>query len=231
MNQRSINLFSIQSVAFGLGELLPRMAFVGGAVLDFYANDPKAAAPRPTMDIDLVVELASFSEWAVLQERLAALGFSPDPSSKIACRYRFGDFTVDIMGSSDDHFGPANPWFKPAFSRLETVEIGSGLSIQVLPFAYLLATKFSAFIGRGNGDPRTSHDFEDIIYLTNNRLDFAEEIMGEPDAALKLFLKKNCSAIFQSRYREEWVGVHLAYADRSRLAHVLEKIGAVAGMG
>jgi hypothetical protein len=43
-----------------------------------------------------------------------------------------------------------------------------------------LATKFAAFHDRG-GDPRTSKDFEDIVYVLDNRLNLVEELLGAPE--------------------------------------------------
>ena len=55
-----------------------------------------------------------------------------------------------------------------------------GQLIRILPLAYFLATKFSAFHGRGAKDPRTSKDFEDISYILDNRVDLIEQIINSP---------------------------------------------------
>lgn len=52
-----------------------------------------------------------------------------------------------------------------------------GQEIQILSAPYYLATKFEAFNDRGN-DYRTSHDMEDIIYVMDNRILIAEEVIN-----------------------------------------------------
>jgi len=49
-----------------------------------------------------------------------------------------------------------------------------------------LTTKLEAYHGRGS-DPRTSHDFEDIIYVLDNSLNLVKEIIASPDD-VKIFL-------------------------------------------
>ena len=53
----AVNIQAVGFVAEGLQELRERMVFVGGAVISLYADDPGADLPRPTSDIDLVIEL------------------------------------------------------------------------------------------------------------------------------------------------------------------------------
>jgi hypothetical protein len=59
-------------------------------------------------------------------------------------------------------WAPANTWFAPGFLLKESIEI-EGQTIYILPLAYFLARKFEAYNNRGNNEPRTSHDFEDIV--------------------------------------------------------------------
>lgn len=46
-------------VAKGLGQLLDRIVFVGGATMALYVDDPASSDPRPTEDVDCVVEMTS----------------------------------------------------------------------------------------------------------------------------------------------------------------------------
>lgn len=80
------------------------------------------------------------------------------------------------MPSEDSSFGPSNPWYKPGLKELQKIHLETDLDIFILPLPYFIATKFAAFNSRGKVEYRTSHDFEDIIYITDNRLNFVEEI-------------------------------------------------------
>ncbi|MDY0004843.1 MAG: hypothetical protein RBU30_26330 [Polyangia bacterium] len=46
----------LRAVADRLGDLRPETVFLGGATLELLITDPGAGAPRPTKDIDLIVE-------------------------------------------------------------------------------------------------------------------------------------------------------------------------------
>ena len=79
MKNRTINIAVVAEVAKALQELKNQMVFIGGAVVSLYADDPAADEIRPTGDIDITINLMNFSNWVRMQERLAELGFYPDP--------------------------------------------------------------------------------------------------------------------------------------------------------
>jgi len=212
MDGKAINIEVIKKVAIGLQELRQKMVFVGGATLSLYADDPAADAVRPTSDIDLSVSLAGYGEWSALQERLQELKFYPDPESKVICRFTYEGITIDVMPDDPNILGFTNPWYQPGLEKSVEVLLTDEVKISILPIAYFLATKFSAFHSRG-GDPRSSHDFEDIVYITDNRLKLVEEIANAPDE-VRAYLQDEYSQIWGSRYREEVLGCHLSEANR-----------------
>ncbi|WP_139307938.1 hypothetical protein [Pontibacter flavimaris] len=120
------------------------------------------------------MSLAGYGAWHKLQERLQELGFYPDPTSPVICRFTFEGITIDVMPDDAQILGFSNPWYKPGLDQSSFIALKPNLKIRILPVAYFLATKFSAYHSRG-GDPRTSHDFEDIIYTTDNRLHLIED--------------------------------------------------------
>lgn len=218
-----IDLQTVIRVARGLQELREKMVFVGGAVLGFYADDLAADELRPTRDIDLTVELAGLSDWARLQERLAELSFVPDFSEQVICRYLFEQITVDIMPANDSPFGISNPWYRPAFPYAFHQLIAPDLQIRLFPIEYILATKFAAFNGRGT-DPRTSHDFEDIVFITNNRIHLADEISAA-HTDVRLFLQSKFRSIWNHPHRDEMLACHLSPFEADlRLPMILDKI-------
>lgn len=46
------NIWMLQTVSKGLGELKDEMVFVGGAVAELYADNPAASEIRTTFDVD-----------------------------------------------------------------------------------------------------------------------------------------------------------------------------------
>ena len=189
---RTININAVAEVAAGLRELCGQMVFVGGAVISLYTDDAAADEVRPTDDIDMTLELASFAELVRLQEKLAGLGFSPDPAGHAICSYRYRDIAVDIMPAEDGPAGNANRWYKPGFAFLQTARAGEH-SIRILSAPYFLATKFEAFNDRG-GDYRTGHDFEDIVYIIDNRTTIVGEILAA-DENVRTFLREQLSKL------------------------------------
>jgi hypothetical protein len=101
--------------------------------------------------------------------------------------------------------------------------------IKILSAPCYLATKFEAFNDRGK-DYRTSHDFEDIIFVLDNRSTLVAEVKdARPE--IQAFLKSEFKKINDSKYRDELFSVHLdPYIRDERFAIVLEKTEQLANM-
>ena len=206
MENRTINIAVVAEVAQALRELKRQMVFIGGAVISLYADDPAADEIRPTSDIDMTINLLNFSNWVCMQERLAVLGFYPDPYGHAICSYKYKDIPVDIMPAEDGPLGPSNKWYKLGFEDLWTVKAADE-AFQILSAPAYLATKFEAFNSRG-GDYRTSHDFEDIIYILDNRMTLVPEIeQAHPE--IQDYLRKELTKILKSPHWEEILSAHL----------------------
>jgi hypothetical protein len=76
-----------------------------------------------------------------------------------------------------------------------------------MPLVYFLASKFSAFKGRGK-DPRTSHDFEDIVYVLDNRTTLVKDIL-ETTEDVKNFMMEELKLILQEPSLQEAIIAHL----------------------
>ena len=50
----SVDLLELAAAA--LGELRDEVVFVGGATVGLWITDPAAPPPRPTVDVDVIVE-------------------------------------------------------------------------------------------------------------------------------------------------------------------------------
>lgn len=222
MENRTINIAVVAEVAKALRELKNQMVFIGGAVVSLYADDPAADEIRPTADIDMTINLMNFSNWVRMQERLAELGFYPDPYGHAICSYKYKNIPVDIMPAEDGPLGPSNKWYKLGFENLWTVKAADE-EIQILSAPAYLATKFEAFNGRGH-DYRTSHDFEDIIYVLDNRMSIVPEIeQAHPE--IQDYLKRELTKILESSHLEEILSAHLhPFVIDERYPIVLDKM-------
>jgi hypothetical protein len=222
MENKTINIGVVKKVAVALKHIRPKVAFVGGAMISVYADDPAADEVRPTKDIDLSLRLESYGAWAKLQGELEILGFRPDQNSKVICRFIYDDVTVDIMPDDEKVLGFSNPWYRPGLQKALSYKLTNGPEINILPLSYFLATKFSAFHGRGKGNHVTSHDFEDIIYLTDNATTVINQI-NEADSDVKNYLKAEYRAVWENQNRTEIISCHLQPLIRTARLKVIEQ--------
>jgi predicted nucleotidyltransferase len=162
------NITRIKAVYLALEELATEVVFVGGATVSLYSTRPETET-RPTDDVDIVVEIVHYKEYAAIEEKLRSKGFVNDVESGVICRYTIHGITVDVMPTSGDTLGFSNKWYPEAFVNSIQVNPEDGLSIRVFSAPYFLATKLEAFVDRGENEGRFSSDFEDIVHVLNNR--------------------------------------------------------------
>lgn len=214
MENRIINIGVVAEVAQALKDFKNHMVFVGGAVVSLYTDDPAADEIRPTADIDMTLNVVNLNNWSEIQEKLSDLGFHPDPFGHAICSYKYKNIPVDIMPAEDGPLGPSNKWYLIGFKNLWTVKANEE-DIQILAAPCYLATKFAAFNDRGK-DYRTSHDFEDIIYIIDNRTTIVEEVKNSlPE--IKLFLQEQLTKLMNNSNYNEILSAHihpLIIADR-----------------
>jgi predicted nucleotidyltransferase len=173
---RNPSIDNLEIIAEGLGKLNEEVVFVGGATAGFYVTNPGAPGARPTMDVDCIVELASYAKLAELETKLTKMGFQHDISkSAPICRWIFRDIKVDIMPADPAVMGFSNRWYEDGIKRAVEIELPRKKKIRVFSAPYFIASKIEAYNNRGKKDMRTSPDFEDIIYVIDNRNEIVQE--------------------------------------------------------
>jgi hypothetical protein len=63
------NLLRIKAVHDALGSLREEVVFVGGATVSLYAE--RAEEVRPTDDVDILLEIWTYKEFAAVEEKTA----------------------------------------------------------------------------------------------------------------------------------------------------------------
>lgn len=218
-----INRIAIQTIALALGELNNRVVYVGGAVVSLYIDDPSAEDVRPTKDIDISMEIASLGELEKIREVLTQKGFSQSSEDDVICRFRYKDIKVDVMATKAVGWAPANPWFEPGFQHIITFKIDD-VEIKCLSLPYYLASKFTAFYDRGIMDPRTSHDFEDIVYILNYTSHLGE-LISSADAGVKKYLQTCFQDILKDSVKQEAILGNLFYESQElRFNKIMDKL-------
>lgn len=228
LKNQTINLKVVEKVAFALGELNEDVIYVGGAVVSLYVTDEGAEQPRPTKDIDISVQISSYSQMDQLREKLASKKIYPAPTEKVMYRYSYEDILIDFIPYEKTPLGPTNRWLKPGFERAYPIVIGS-TEIKILPISMFLATKWEAYKSRGN-DPRMSHDFEDIIYLVDNNLDLVDDV-ANAQKDVQSFLKEMSNEILSHSSVDEIIECHISpFTAEERRKLIIEKLKQITGI-
>lgn len=220
-NQSEI-IDAIILIANALGSLNERVVYIGGAVVGLYVNNKGAPEVRPTKDIDIVIEIASLMDLEKFRKELAKRQIYVARDEEVICRFSYKNILLDVMATKAIGWAPANPWFKYGFDNPEIKNLGQ-VKIKIMSLPYYLAAKFAAFVDRGT-DPRTSKDFEDIVYILDNRHSITEDIIGS-DAKVKDFLTEELNKILHDSLLQEAVLAHLEpYTQTERFSLITDRI-------
>ncbi len=105
----------LKLVARRLEPLPSRVVFLGGAIAGLLVTDSAGSAVRPTKDVDVVVEVATYPEYTRIEERLHDLGFIHDQAEGAPiCRWLVEGIKVDVMPPDPSVIGFSNRWYPEA---------------------------------------------------------------------------------------------------------------------
>lgn len=168
----------LKTVAVALGDqLLARLVFVGGCTTALYITDSVTLeGVRATDDVDLIVDLAGFPEWAKLLEQLRKQGFSEAVDDNVICRMKLGELKVDFMPDDEEILGFSNRWYAKGIETAVETSLDENITIRHLTPPMFIATKLEAYRGRGGGDLIGSRDAEDILLLVDGRQELVDEV-------------------------------------------------------
>ena len=216
------NFEQLLAAAKNLAPLLDQIAFVGGWVTGLLVTDPGAAPIRATLDIDAIVEIGSYAEFTLLENRLRDLGFRE--SRDMVCRWTHEDMILDLMPTDSSILGFTNRWYRPALQNAQQIRIEQ-YEIRAITAPYFLATKLEAFRGRGRDDYRMSHDLEDVIAVIDGRAEITKEV-SDAQPELRQYLSNQFLDLLASRDFLESLPGHLLPDDASqrRAGIVIERI-------
>jgi predicted nucleotidyltransferase len=221
------NITRIKAVSNALGPLKNEVVFVGGATVSLYA-DRRAIEVRPTDDVDIVVEIATRHEYAELEEQLRKMGFKNDITAKFLGRYLLPGIIVDVMPTNEAILGFSNIWYEGGFKNAVDYIIDDQHTVKIFSAPYFIASKLQAFKNRGNNDGRISTDFEDIIFVLDNRSTIWEEMKNAEDEVRK-FLLEEFNILHNHKYIEEWIAAHAGYGSPPSTYIILNEISKFIG--
>ena len=235
MKHRAVetNLNMIRHVASRLGYLRDRVVFLGGAATALLITDSAAPDVRVTIDVDVIVEIASRGDYYRLSESLRAAGFSEDTGEGApVCRWLVDGIAVDVMPTNAEILGFSNQWYEEALQLATVRLITDDIAIRLVTAPYFLATKIDAFRSRGAGDFIASHDMEDIISLLDGRPEIVDEVRVAPDG-VREFLSQSFSDFSSNRDFLDALPGHLMpdQASQQRIPVLMGRIQALADLG
>lgn len=220
-----INITRIKAVYNALSILQNAVVFVGGATVSLYA-ERKTEEVRPTDDVDVLIELWSYRDYSQIEEQLRKMGFVNDTDSKVICRYKIHGITVDIMPTGENVLGFSNKWYPDGFKHAMDVSITQDCRVKIFSSPYFIASKLDAFTSptrENHDDGIFSSDFEDIIFVLENRSSVWQE-MDEAPEDVKNYLQQTFTALMSHPEFEEWVDAHAGYGTPPATEFIVESL-------
>jgi hypothetical protein len=207
----SANREMVWRVAERLGpRLRSRVVFLGGATVAFLTTEPAPPEIRPTRDVDVIVQVLSYAQYAQFQTDLRRRGFRDDDTDGAPiCRWRMEDLIVDVMPTAPDVLGFTNRWYGGAFQNATIYPLdralgvtstatadrrknATGMRIRLVTAPYFVATKLEAFEDRGKDNLYGSPDLEDVITVVSGRPELASEVDAMKGSDVAAFLADAC---------------------------------------
>ncbi len=223
------NIERLRIVADALEELVNDVVFVGGSVAELYVDNPSHSDIRSTFDIDCVIEISTRLKYHDFELLLRQKGFrhAITPGAPI-CRWNFCGIAVDIMPIDAQILGFTNQWYREGVVHKIIKCLSDGTKIFVFATPYYLGTKFEAMNSRRGRDLRTSHDFEDIIYILDNVDDITAQIEASA-LDIRQYLSQQFHALLINPNIEEVISCALPYGAEERVNYILEILKIISG--
>jgi hypothetical protein len=225
------NLGALRAVAGRLDGLGLDYAFVGGSIVNLLLDHPDLSPARPTDDVDVILEVVTAERYSDVEVRIRGLGFEHDmrPGAPL-CRWVLGNLMVDIMPTEGAALGLNTAWFKEALATA-TEQVVAHTKLKLVSPVGFLATKYVAFLDRGEGDYYGSPDIEDFITVIDGR----ERIVGDVDQApsdLRRYVIGAVNSLTATDAFNEALSGHLPAdaASQGRLPSLRQKLAEIAAL-
>lgn len=100
--------------------------------------------------------------------------------------------------------GFTNCWYHAALANACPYPLTEQITINLLAPEYFIATKLEAYRGRGNNDPMSSHDLEDIINLVDGRIELLDELQ-QAEENVRHYIAEQFAGLLQHPHFENAV--------------------------
>jgi len=222
------NVELLYAVCNEIRPILNRLVLVGGCATELLVTDKAAPLPRPTQDVDMVVEVVNLADYYHLENQLRSLEFTQAADDHgVICRWTKGFMKLDLMPTDRAILGFSNSWYPKVVSHALQTDLRD-ISLKHISAALFIATKLEAFTHRGNNDFRMSHDIEDLVAVVDGRESIVEDIATAPQT-VKAFLCDEFKRYLSIEDFEDALPCHLPPdpASQFRLDILLTRIHAI----
>jgi predicted nucleotidyltransferase len=206
-------------------------AFIGGSIVNLLLDDPGLSPARPTDDFDVILGVVTTERYSEVEARIRRLGFEHDTRENAPlCRWVLGNLTVDIMPTEGAQLGLNTAWFKEALATA-TEQQFENIRLKLVSPVGFMATKYVAFLDRGDDDYYASHDLEDFVTVIDGRENIAAEIDRAP-AELRGYVVEALIALTSTREFDEALAGQIPpdRASQQRLPKLREKLRNIASL-
>lgn len=102
MNNRELLI----NVCREIEPLLSEFVLVGGCSTELLITDSAAPHPRPTQDVDMVVNAVTLNDYYAVESKLREFGFSQTMDEQaVICRWIKGPLKLDVMPTNEKILG------------------------------------------------------------------------------------------------------------------------------
>jgi predicted nucleotidyltransferase len=220
----------LKRVARALGPLAQRVVLIGGSIAPLLHTESLVRRPRPTDDVDGVIDAESYVAQGALQDELRAVGITEAMGvGKLAHRWRTPDGDlVDLVPTGAQLGSTGQEWDVLALREFDVLEIVPGVLLRHVRAPVLLAMKLAAFRDRGRDDPLYSSDLEDIFALVLCRPTIVDEIRAS-DPTVVAFVSSQVALLLTEFEIEDLAAAHLnnAYAPAEAMKIVIGRLRAM----
>ncbi|MDR3409988.1 MAG: hypothetical protein P4L87_03420 [Formivibrio sp.] len=221
-------LEEMRIVARRLEPLNVPFAFIGGAVMCLLVDNPAVTQFRRTKDVDVIVAVITYNQFAQLEARLRKAGLEHDTSAGAPIfRWIVEGCRVDIMPEEPANLGMNTRWFPETLRLAVLKDLGDGCFAKVATPPLYLATKLAAFHDRGKSDYYLSHDLEDIVTLIDGRTDIVEEIANSAPEVREFIVTSVKVIKGHIDFRD---ALHSHLPERQRIPQFLSRFAAIAAL-
>ena len=223
------NLGAMRAVAERLDRVGLPYAFVGGSVVNLLIDHPELTPARPTDDVDVIIEMISGSRYSDVEAKLRAVGFGHDMREGAPkCRWTLGGVTVDIMPTDGTSLGLNTTWFTEALAT-STIQVVAHSEFRIVSPVAFLATKYTAFLDRGDHDYYGSHDLEDFTTVIDGRAGIVGEVDRAPLGLRRFVVKSIRQLLSETKYHDALPG-YLPPEEEGRLGLLRTKLEGIANL-